>query len=223
MGGDVLSVSPYFQGVQPVSFDVDGTTVEPMATDADDIFGLFEALDDEQLAAAELTVWLDDLVMGPGTDTGYPETEGLPYTQLTAQQQELARAVIADWVADAAPELAASLIDVYESQLDETVIGWSNLHRPRFNCLHADRRAQSVDRMGQQEQPVPAEPGYHYHTIYRDKLNDYGTAAAEPTNCTPAYCAGRVLRLRCRPAMDGSDDSVAVGTLRPRSRRHRAA
>ena len=33
--------------------------------------------------------------------------------------------MIADWVADAVPELAGPLLDLYESQLDQTVIGWS--------------------------------------------------------------------------------------------------
>ena len=79
LGGEILSVSPYFQGVQPIVFEVDGATIEPMANDTNNMFGLFESLDDEQLAAAELTTGvIGDLVMGPQIDTGYPEPEGLP-------------------------------------------------------------------------------------------------------------------------------------------------
>ena len=93
MGGGILSVSPYFQGVQPIVLDVDGATIEPMANDTNNMFGLFESLDDDQLAAANLTRAVTDLVMGPQVDTGYPEPEGLPYTELTAEQQDLVRAV----------------------------------------------------------------------------------------------------------------------------------
>ena len=153
LGGEILSVSPYFQGVQPIVLDVDGTTIEPMASDTNNMFGLFESLDDDQLAAARPDAGLHDLVMGPQIDTGYPEPEGLPYTELTAEQQDLVRAVIADWVADAAPELADPLLDVYESQLDETVIGWSISVDRESAGLHADRRATGLDRVAQPGQP----------------------------------------------------------------------
>ena len=71
LGGDILSVSPYFQGVQPIVLDVDGTTIEPMASDTNNMFGLFESLDDDQLAAARLTrgsaIWSWDRKSTPGT------------------------------------------------------------------------------------------------------------------------------------------------------------
>ena len=71
MGGGILSVSPYFQGVQPIVLDVDGATIEPMANDTNNMFGLFESLDDEQLAAARLTraspIWSWDRKSTPGT------------------------------------------------------------------------------------------------------------------------------------------------------------
>ena len=173
VGGEVLSVSPYFKGVQPISFEVDGTTVEPMAQDVDDVFGLFEALDDEQLAAAEMAGPLDDLVMGPQIDTGYPESEGLPFTELTADQQELVRAVIADWVDDAAPDLAGPLLDVYEAQLDETVIGWSiSIDRDAAAYMRIDGPRVWIEWLNMGN---PGQSGFHPHTIYRDKLVDYGT------------------------------------------------
>ena len=130
IGGEISSVSPYFQGVQPIVLEVDGTTIEPMASDTNNMFGLFESLDDEQLAAARLTTGVTDLVMGPQIDTGYPEPEGLPYTQLTADQQDLVRAAIADWVADAAPELAEPLLADYEVPARRHGDRLVDLHRP---------------------------------------------------------------------------------------------
>ena len=177
MGGEILSASPYFQGVQPVSLEVDGTTLEPMATDTNHMFGLFETLDDEQLATAELTRPLVDLVMGPQIDTGYPEPEGLPYTELTADQQELVRAVISDWVTDAFPELAGPLLEVYESQLDETLIGWStSIDRDSTAYMRIDGPRVWIEWLNMEN---PGESGYHPHTIYRDKLIDYGTGVPE--------------------------------------------
>ena len=175
LGGDILSVSPYFQGVQPIVLDVDGTTIEPMASDTNNMFGLFESLDDDQLATANLTAGLHDLVMGPQIDTGYPEPEGLPYTELTADQQDLVRAAISDWVADAAPDLAEPLLAVYESQLDETVIGWStSVDRESEAYMRIDGPRVWIEFLNRAN---PGEAGFHPHTVYRDKLIDYGTGA----------------------------------------------
>jgi hypothetical protein len=175
MGGDILSVSPYFQGVQPITLDIDGTTIEPMANDTNNMFGLFELLDEEQLAAAHLAGTTGDLVMGPQIDTGYPEPTGLPYTELTAEQQALVRAVISDWVDDAAPGLAGPLMDVYESQLDETVIGWSiSIDREGAAYMRIDGPRVWIEWLNRAN---PGEAGFHPHTVYRDKLVDYGTGA----------------------------------------------
>jgi hypothetical protein len=175
MGGDVLSVSPYFKGVQPITFDVNGATIEPMANDTNNLFGLFESLDEEQLAAAHLTTATGDLVMGPQVDTEYPEPEGLPYAELTAEQQALARAVISDWVEDAAPGLAAPLMDVYESQLDQTVIGWSiSVDRDSAAYMRLDGPRVWIEWLNRAN---PGEAGFHPHTVYRDKMIDYGTGA----------------------------------------------
>jgi hypothetical protein len=173
LGGEILSVSPYFQGVQPIILDVDGTTIEPMASDTDNMFGLFESLDEEQLAAAHLTAVTGDLVMGPQIDTGYPDPEGLPFTELTADQQDLVRAVIADWVGDAAPALAEPLMDVYESELDDTLIGWSiSVDRESSAYMRIDGPRVWIEWLNRAN---PGEAGFHPHTVYRDKLIDYGT------------------------------------------------
>jgi uncharacterized protein DUF3500 len=64
-------------------------------------------------------------VAADGLADGVDPVRRVEITELTAEQKDLVRAAISDWVADAAPGLAEPLVDVYESQLDETVIGWS--------------------------------------------------------------------------------------------------
>ena len=171
VGGEALSVSPYFQGLQPLSFQVDGKTIEAMSVDANHMFGLFEAMDETQLALAKLSGTYDDLVMGPGADTGYPTAEGIAYTDLTAAQQELVKAAIADWVTDAAPELSAPFIDLYYSQLNDTKVSWSmSTSRDAGAYMRIDGPRVWIEWVN-----TTAGGGLHYHTVYRDKLVDYGT------------------------------------------------
>jgi len=172
IGGGALSVSPHFSGTQPTSFELDGKTIKPLGDDADDTFGMFAGLSAEQLAAAKLSGQFQDLVMGPGTDTGYPKQEGLPYTQLDAAHQALVKKAIADWVADASPTLADPLLDVYYSQLDQTTIAWAG-----STSLDSGSAYLRIDgpRVWIEWLNTSAAGGLHYHTLYRDKALDYGT------------------------------------------------
>ena len=76
-------------------------------------------------------------------------------------------------MADAAPELAAPLLDVYESQLDDTVIGWSiSVDRESPAYMRIDGPRVWIEWLNRAN---PGEAGFHPHTVYRDKLIDYGT------------------------------------------------
>ncbi len=172
VGGGALSVSPHFSGTQPVSFELNGKTIKPLGVDAGDIFGLFGSLTAEQTTKAKLAGQFRDLVMGPGTDTGYPKQEGLAYTALNTAQQAAVKKVIADWVADAAPELADPLLKIYYSQLDQTVIGYASSTSADSGdaYLRIDGPRVWIEWLN-----TSAAGGLHYHTLYRDKALDYGT------------------------------------------------
>ena len=177
VGGDTLSVSPYFKGTQPVSYEANGSTVEPMGGTADQVFGVFESLPEDQLSAAELSGSYDDLVMGPGNDTGFPESEGLAYGDLDSATQKLVRGAIEAYVADYAPELSQPLVDLYESQLDQTVVAWSgSIDRDSNAYLRIDGPRVWIEWVNTDN---PGASGIHYHTVYRDKLLDYGTGTGQ--------------------------------------------
>jgi hypothetical protein len=173
LGGEALSVSPHFVGVEPVSFTAGDREYAPMADDARDMFGLFGSLDETRRANAQLAGSYDDLVMGPGVDTGYPAAEGLAYTDLAPEQQQTVQRVIADWVADAAPEISQPLLDLYTSQLTETRIGWSGSTDPdQAAYFRIDGPRVWIEWINT---PNRDTEGIHYHTLYRDKQIDYGT------------------------------------------------
>jgi hypothetical protein len=177
VGGGTVSVSPLFTGLEPTTFTVEGKQYSPMVGEADAVFGFLGSLSDAQLSAAKLSGTFDNVVMGPGADTDYPSGEGgIRFSELSSELQGKVRTIIKLWVGDADAALSDPLMEVYESQLADTVIGWSgSTDRTQKNAyLRIDGprlwlEYLNVGGIGTTE--------IHYHTIYRDKSIDYGTGA----------------------------------------------
>ena len=69
--------------------------------------------------------------------------------------------------------MAGPLLEDYESQLDDTVIGWSmSIDRETPAYMRIDGPRVWIEWLNRAN---PGESGYHPHTVYRDKLIDYGT------------------------------------------------
>ncbi|GAA1500829.1 hypothetical protein GCM10009827_007830 [Dactylosporangium maewongense] len=178
-GGGTVSVSPYFSSAPPAATTASGRADKPSARrspsrePSPDVFALFKSLTIEQQAGARLPGTYDDVVMGPGADTGYPVRAGLPFPRLDAGQQAMVRAVIKGLVGDAAAELAQPLLDLYATQLDQTTIGYAGTADPRSENAYF-----RIDgpRLWLEWASTPAG-GLHQHALYRDKQLDYGTGA----------------------------------------------
>ncbi|MCM0621384.1 DUF3500 domain-containing protein [Nocardioides bruguierae] len=178
VGDGALSVTPYFKGVQPIEYtNEDGESVEAMGDLADNFFALFTSMDDDTLAAAELSGTYDQLVMGPQSDTDYPDTEGVAYGDLTEEEQELVWSVIEGYVDDYDEDLAQPLLDLYESQLEDTYVSWSGQvdQDTTGSYLRIDGPRVWIEWANVDN---PGESGIHLHTIYRDKELDYGTGTS---------------------------------------------
>ena len=173
--GTTASITPDFTGTEPKTFTIAGTTVEPMKEKAATLFAAVDSLSTAQKADAELSGTINDILMGPGVDSGkFPASEGVLVGSLSAAQKKLVLAAIAAWVDDAAPGEAASLLKTYESQLDRTRIAYANsttvdgestylrIDGPRVWIELTNTRSQST-------------PNVHYHGVWRDKADDYGS------------------------------------------------
>jgi hypothetical protein len=173
--GTTASITPAFTGTEPKSFELDGTSYEPLQQEADTILALFDAITGEQDTAAKLPDALDDILMGPGVDSGeFPASEGLAVSELTAEQQELVVAAMEPWVGDAAEGVAASLLETYTSQLDQTKVAYAStktedgetsyfrIDGPRVFIELINATSMSTDSV-------------HWHGVYRDKNDDYGS------------------------------------------------
>jgi len=174
--GDKVSQTPQFVGTEPTSFQSGAATVEPLKAESTALFGILAALDDKQKTAAKITSGtFDDLVMGPGKDSGvFPASEGLLASQLTADQKKLVTAAFQAYVGDLNDTAAAKVIAKYESELDQTRIGWSNNTGPtdENSYIRIDGPSVWIEFINTRSQSTP---NLHFHSVYRDKTNDYGS------------------------------------------------
>ncbi len=169
-------MSPYFQGVQPIVLDVDGTTIEPMANDTNNMFGLFESLDDEQLAAANLTAGLHRSRHGTARSTPGTRSRKVCRTPSSPPNSKTScvRSSPTGWPTPP-PSWPSRCWPSTSLELDETVIGWStSINRESAAYMRIDGPRVWIEWLNREN---PGEAGFHPHTVYRDKLIDYGTGA----------------------------------------------
>ena len=175
--GDKVSQTPQFVGSEPTSFQVDGATVEPLKAEATSIFAIMSGLTTDQRAAAQITSGtFDDLLMGPGKDTGnFPAAEGLEVSKLDDTQKQAVMAAIQAYAGDLNSGAATKLIDKYRSELDQTRVGWSNNTGPteENSYIRIDGPSVWIEFINTRSMSTP---DIHFHSVYRDKTNDYGSS-----------------------------------------------
>jgi Protein of unknown function (DUF3500) len=174
--GDKVSQTPQFVGTEPTSFPSDGATVEPLKAEATNLFGLMAALTADQRTSAEITSGtFDDLLMGPGKDSGnFPAAEGLLVSSLNDSQRQAVMAAIRSYAGDLSTAAATKLMAKYESELDQTRIGWSNNTGPtdEHSYFRIDGPSVWIEFINTRSMSTP---DIHYHSVYRDKTDDYGS------------------------------------------------
>ncbi|MFC3742400.1 DUF3500 domain-containing protein [Paractinoplanes deccanensis] len=174
-GGAVGGASPFFVGVEPTSWEDDGTTYQPLESMRQALLKVTAGLSDTEKAKAKLGKTYTDVLVGPGEDGQFPETkEGLPVSGLTDDQKALVLAAIKPWVAIVDDTTAASLMKTYESELDQTYIGWSGTTglTAHGDYVRIDGPSAWVEFVCQNGVVITNK--IHYHTVYRDHTRDYG-------------------------------------------------
>lgn len=175
--GDKVSQTPQFVGTEPTAFDLDGTHYEPVKAEATAMFGLLAALSDEQKTAAKMkSGTVNDLMAGPGKDTGvFPAAEGLLVTELSDDQLALVTQAISTYVDDLDEAAASKLIAKYKSEYSQTRVTWVNNTgaTDESTYVRIDGPSVWIEFINTRSMSTP---DIHYHSVYRDKANDYGSS-----------------------------------------------
>ncbi|WP_430422506.1 DUF3500 domain-containing protein [Phenylobacterium sp.] len=182
-----VSATPLFDGVEPVEFKLSDRAYEPLAPQAGAMRAVATAL--VGTPAAKLDGEFRDVTRGstPDGDTDFPITypqgakgRGVAYRALPPAQQALVRAAMGRWVELPNDAIAKPLMEDYTSPsaLAQTyvgVAGAADLSKPG-SYVRIDGPRVWIEFIVQPA--VADETKVHYHTIWRDKLADYGGAFA---------------------------------------------
>lgn len=179
-----------------------GTAHAPLENQRAAVYNLAEAIyaDSAASAAARLSGTFTDVIMGAsGNSDGnyktlaYPTSgRGLAYPAMNAAQKTYVRAAIEAWVNTQAADVASALLGDYlsDTALASTYVGYGvgqNGTKADFSAypnsltapLDAQRSYIRIDgpRVWIEfvvQQGIVYGTDVHYHTIWRDKTNDYG-------------------------------------------------
>ena len=185
---------PHHLGVEPkAQFTVSGNyagTYQPLADKGTAIFGIFAGFTADQMTAAYLSgQTFADVLLGPveyGTGTEakvvYPSQTGVIVSTLPSAQQDLVTTAIKQWVQDYDSSIADPLLADYTSAAAyaQTYLSYGG---PSEGALDPDVNTTYLRIDGPRvwielscQAGVVIQGVSHFHTIFRDKAEDYGAS-----------------------------------------------
>jgi Protein of unknown function (DUF3500) len=166
--GTTGAATPYHVAAQPTVWkDDQGKTHDPLAPMRDSLHGLLISLTPEQSKQAKLEARFNDVYVGPGKDGKFPaQSEGVPVSELADTSKDFVKKAIAAWTGDS-PQ-GAEYRKIYEAELDKVKVSYSG-------TTNVSDRGDYVRLDGPRVWIEFATQGSdHVHTIWRDRLTDYG-------------------------------------------------
>jgi Protein of unknown function (DUF3500)/Calx-beta domain len=175
--GSVESPTPYFTGINPHTFTLNGQSYAPLQPKTDAMKAMIAGLDATQRAAAKLNGTFGDVLLGPGADNVFPTPSGLKVATLSATQQALVVDAMEAWVNDTPSGVASDFLAAYTSSsaLEDTYIGWAGNNAnlaTQGSYIRIDGPRAWMEIVVQGPAATPGQ--VHYHAIWRDETLDYG-------------------------------------------------
>ena len=184
-GGHVVSTTPHFYGLEPLTFTVNGTTYAPLTQEHDSLTAMLASLTTDQLTASKLSQTFTDATLIPGETNGgtgtFPTTKvGIAVSSLSTAQKQLVLEAMKPWVLDMDPTVAANLLAIYQNELDGTYIAWTGngTSGDPASFLNANTNYARIDGPSVWieficQNGVVFRNQIHYHTVWRDHQRDY--------------------------------------------------
>ena len=166
-------LSPTFLGIEPASFTSGGATVAPLDAHLQAGLALINALDAQARTAATISNRPRELWAGAGQDGTIPPLDGAKVADWSAAQQQLLLDTVTLWVGLLdAPSSQARLAEI-RADLGNTHFAWYGPIDGRGSIYYRIQGPNLILEFGIQGN-LGSDAG-HYHSIYRNPTNEYGT------------------------------------------------
>jgi hypothetical protein len=123
--GSTTVMTPSHTGCQPCTYTIDAQTIQVLGDEYAKALALINALDATQQDTAMLDYSVTNLVLGPGEEERALEPEGLPGSEMTADQQAMLLDIMSEWVNIVSDEAAAPRMAELEANIADTYFAWS--------------------------------------------------------------------------------------------------
>ena len=167
--GPANVMTPSLPAAQPAKYTMNGQTIRPLGHENDKGFALINALNAAQLKRAVLNYEVTDLVLGPGADGRVIQPEGIPASELDANQQAMLLDIVHEWVGILNDEAAGAKMAEIKANLSRTWFAWSGATKNGGLACYRVQGPTVIIEYAPQQGDLD-----HIHTIYRDPTNDYG-------------------------------------------------
>ena len=158
--GALVAATPHFSATEPPSFTSGSATFAPMNQERDAFAAILNSLNSAQLATAKSGSSFSDLLLGPSANWQFPTTSsGLQCNGLSPAQKKLVVNAIKTYVYDIDDANAARILAAYTSMTTRN--DYFRIDGPHV-WIEFSTQNGIVFR------------GIHYHSVWRDKVADYG-------------------------------------------------
>ena len=166
-------LSPTFVGIEPAQYTGAAGVVAPFSEHLAGGIALIDALDEAQRGEALAETRPRELATGAGKDGLVPAVEGSAVGGWNSAQQQQLLDLVALWTRMMPTDSAAARLEEVRADLGETYFAWHGSASDAdgiYYRVHGPRLIIEFATQGQ----VSADGG-HYHAIYRDPTNEYGS------------------------------------------------
>ena len=167
-------LSPTLIATEPASYSAGGRVVAPLTPHLDAGIALVNGLDPETRADAQVSKRPDELHAGAGEDGTIPKTEGSPVSGWTADQRQLLMDAVAQWVNLLPESSAQTRLSEIAANLDDTHFAWHGSADGSGSIYYRIQAPSLIIEFATQGDL--GDDSGHYHSIYRDPTNEYGSA-----------------------------------------------
>ena len=166
-------LSPTFLGIEPASFTSGGTTVAPLDAHLQAGLALINALDERARTDATIPSRPRELWAGAGRDGMIPPLEGAKVADWNAAQQQSLLDTIMLWVGLLDATSSEARMTEIRADLASTHFAWHGPMDGSGSIYYRIQGPNLILEFGIQGN-MGSDAG-HYHSVYRNPSNEYGT------------------------------------------------